>query len=188
MVIAFDFDGTLTNKDTLCGFFLQTKTPFYLLKIILYFIVMIAAKFKVISNSQLKAIGILFFLRGKSKLEIEQMGKDYAQTIKLNDIYYQYYKPLNNAWIISASFYEYLQFIFPKQTIIASQLDYNDKGLIKGLKLNCYGDVKLTAIQKRNINQIDVFYTDNLKTDKSIVEITEKTFLVNKGMIIKSKK
>jgi hypothetical protein len=41
---------------------------------------------------------------------------------------------------------------------------------------------------KININQIDVFYTDNLKNDKSIVEIAEKTFLVNKGMIIKSEK
>jgi phosphoserine phosphatase len=184
-IIAFDFDRTLTDKDTLFNFFLQVKTSFRIIKIILYLIAMVMAKLKIISNTKLKVIGILFFLSKKSKSEIERIGEAYAKTIKLNTIYYQYYTKLTDAWIISASFYEYLQFIFPKQRIIASRLQYDAKGLVEGLAFNCYKDAKLIAIQKENIYWIDVFYTDNPKNDESIIKITNKTFLVSKGKILK---
>jgi phosphoserine phosphatase len=184
MVAAFDFDGTLTNKDTLLGFFLYFKTSFKFFKIILYRVAMVMTKLNILSNTNFKAIGIFLFLKGKSKIEIEKMGKNYAKTIKLNNIYYQYYAKLSSPWVISASFYEYLQFIFPEQNVIASQLQYDDKAMVKGLEFNCYGDLKLTAIQKKKIDRIDIFYTDNPKTDKSIVDLAEKTFLVNNGEIV----
>jgi hydroxymethylpyrimidine pyrophosphatase-like HAD family hydrolase len=181
MVIAFDFDGTLTNKDTLFGFFLQSRTPCRILKIVLYVVSMILTKLKIFSNSKLKSIGILLFLKGKSKSEINNIAKNYAENIQLNDIYKQYYTP--DAWIISASFAEYLQFIFPKQVIIASQLKYNHQGMVEGLAFNCYKSFKLAAIQKKKIDQIDCFYTDNLKTDKIIVDFAEKTFLIYNGIV-----
>jgi phosphoglycolate phosphatase-like HAD superfamily hydrolase len=101
-VIAFDFDGTLTDKDTLLGFFVQFKTRFKIVKIILYLMAMIITKLKIISNTRLKAIGVLFFLKEKSKSEIETIGEAYARTIKLNNVYYQYYTKLHTVWIISA--------------------------------------------------------------------------------------
>jgi phosphoserine phosphatase len=183
-IVAFDFDGTLTDRDTLLGFFLQVKTQFRIIKIILYLMLMVMAKLKIISNTNLKAIGVLFFLKGKSRSEIENVGEAYAGTIKLNNVYYQYYTKLHNAWIISASFYEYLQFIFPKHIVIASRLQYDDKEIINGLAFNCYKEAKLTALQKKYVNRIDIFYTDNQKSDKSIIRIADRTFLVKKGKIL----
>jgi phosphoserine phosphatase len=183
MVTAFDFDGTLTDKDTLLGFFLCFETPFRTFKILLYCISMVMTKLKIISNSQLKSIGILFFLKGKPKLEIERVGEKYAETIKLNPLYFRCYVTSTNTLIISASFYEYLKFIFPEQTIIASQLKYDSSENVTGLKFNCYGNSKLTVIKEKKIDRIDIFYTDNPKSDKVIVDFAEKAFLVHKGFV-----
>jgi phosphoserine phosphatase len=185
MITAFDFDGTLTNKDTLFGFFLHAKTSFRFFKTLLYIAIMILTKCKILSNHQLKTFGIALFLKGMSKTEIETIAINYAKSIKLNDTYYKYYLHSNNAWIISASFYEYLQFIFPKQTVIASLLKYNDKGIVEGLAFNCFNDLKITALNKKNITQIDVFYTDNVSADKAVIDIARKTFVVKNGFIIK---
>jgi phosphoserine phosphatase len=187
MVIAFDFDGTLTNKDTLFGFFLHANTSFRFLKIILYVIAMILTKCKIISNHQLKTTGILLFLKGKSKTEIEMIAINYVKTIKLNEIYYKYYICSNNTWVISASFYEYLQFIFPEQTIIASQLKYNDNEIVEGLAFNCFKYLKVTALKKRNIDRIDIFYTDNINSDKAVADFACKTVVVKNGLIIKNR-
>jgi hypothetical protein len=145
---------------------------------------MVLTKCEILSNHQLKTIGISLFLKGKSKLEVETIAMNYVKNIKLNNIYYRYYMHSTDAWIISASFYEYLQFIFPEQTIIASQLQYNSKGTVEGLAFNCYKNLKVTEIHKKNIARIDVFYTDNIISDKAVIDFACKTFVVKNGNII----
>jgi hypothetical protein len=39
------------------------------------------------------------------------------------------------------------------------------------------------ALRERSINRIDVFYTDNPKSDKSVIKITDRIILVKKGKI-----
>jgi len=51
MIVVYDFDKTLTYKDTLFGFFLEfSKNP---LKIVSYISLMILAKFGFISNDRI---------------------------------------------------------------------------------------------------------------------------------------
>jgi hypothetical protein len=59
-------------------------------------------------------------------------------------------------------------------------MQYDEKENVIGLAFNCYNDSKMIAIRKKNIDKIDIFYTDNLKSDQAVVDFAEKTFLARK--------
>jgi phosphoserine phosphatase len=184
MIIAFDFDGTLTDKDTLLGFFLRSKTKFRAIKILLYLFFACLCKVKIISNNSLKDFGVKLFLNGKSRTEINEIGEAYGRSISLNKIYDEYFKPLTgNALIISASFHEYLKFIFPDDDVVASSLSYNESDKVTGVAFNCYKEQKLIALHKKDIRQIDVFYTDNIVADGPLVNISSTTVIVKSGSV-----
>lgn len=184
MIIAFDFDGTLTDNDTLLNFFLRSKTKFRFIKILVYLFYACLCKVKIVSNSALKDFGVKLFLNGKSRTEINEIAEAYGKAIRLNKIYDEYCKPLaGKAFIISASFHEYLKYIFPDDDIVASSLKYDESDKVTGVAFNCYKEQKLIALNRREIRHIDVFYTDNVVADGPLVNISATTFIVNKGEV-----
>ncbi|RBL93810.1 HAD family hydrolase [Chitinophaga flava] len=184
MNTAFDFDGTLTDKDTLLGFFLAGTVKHRNVKLLLYFVCACLTKTRFLSNTRLKEVGVYLFLKGKSKAEIEQQSKLYAKSIKLNQVFFNDYCSTENAKVvISASFYEYLKYIFDPEKVIASSLRYSGKGEVEGVAFNCYHEAKRTAMYQRGINHIDLFYTDNLQADGPIVRMSGSVMLVKKGGI-----
>jgi len=174
MIVVYDFDKTLTYKDTLFGFFLEfSKNPF---KIFFYFCLMVCAKLKLISNDILKRWGVKLFLKGVSKDTIEKKAHIYAKKIKTNSLYKEI-DLKDRVFIVSASFQEYLKPLFSKDvSIIASRLDYAD-GKVVGLLFNCYGKNKIDALQKEGIFKIDLFFTDSY-SDKPLALLTKKIVIV----------
>ncbi len=181
----FDFDKTLIDKDTLFGFyrFVASKAPFFSLKRLILRAAAVVYKMGMLSNDDLKALGIRLFLKGKTRESIEQAGKEYAQTLSLNEIYNAFYKDLDSQLkiVISASFEEYLKFVFPQERVLGSKLSYKD-GRVKGLALNMYGPNKRQALKEVGILKVDQFFTDSY-ADRPLMEISSLVYLIKNGKV-----
>lgn len=162
--VVFDFDKTLTNQDTLFGFYkavhgdgirFRIKHLGLILAAILY-------KSRVISNDQLKKIGVFLFLKNKSEKAINQAGEDYASKIALNEIYQQAFlkTPKDQRLINSAAFEEYLKKLFPEENVVGSQLYYKNWKVV-GLSRNMYGKAKVDYMVRESYWPIDALYTDS---------------------------
>jgi phosphoserine phosphatase len=178
-ILVYDFDKTLTKKDTLFGFFIFNKKKNFtlLLKIIRYFIFMVLAKFKFITNTQLKEFGIELFLSNVTKEEMKYKFDNYKDKIEYNFLFNKTDFTSEEIYIVSASFEEYLKPIFPKNVkIIASKLKYHNDN-IAGIDFNCYEKNKINALKEISISKIDIFYTDSI-SDLPLVKISDKTVLI----------
>lgn len=178
--LGFDFDKTLTYRDTLFGFFRHCarKNLFYPVKLLLYFTAMVAAKLKLISNTRLKEIGVRLFLAGKSREEIKTCAESYAKTISLNKLYRSLdFADGNRYVIVSASFEEYVRMLFPVHVqVIASKLAYED-GKVTGVARNCYAQEKATFVRSEGIETFDCFYTDSI-SDLVLVKMSRESVVV----------
>lgn len=176
----FDFDKTLTYKDTLLGFYLEVifinnKIKITLLPI--YFIFMIFHKYKIISNECLKKTGVNLFLKNISIIELEKIATKYSRKVKLNNLYTKS-KNVKNKIILTGSFEIYVKKILePEYKVYGSKLIFlNDK--VQGLKFNMYGENKLIFFNKNFTNEsIEEFYTDSI-TDLPIMKIANKNYFV----------
>lgn len=185
-MVVFDFDKTLTNTDTLWGFYRQVdgNSPIFVLKRSLLFLSALLYKVRVISNTQLKRIGVGLFLKGKSRPCLEESAVDYARKIQLNGIYSNHFLSTQKEkrWIVSASFEIYLQAIFPNEKVIGSSLQFSEEK-VYGLKKNMYGAQKKQALEERRIDKIECFFTDSY-CDRPLMNIAKKTNIIKNGRII----
>jgi phosphoserine phosphatase len=182
-VTVFDFDKTLTYHDTLFGFYREVDghNPLFGTKKAVLMLAAIGYKLRLISNTTLKQIGVRLFLAGKSRAAIEAAGAAYADRIRLTELYQRDYLTANERLVVSASFEEYLRFVFPGDHVIGSQIEYrNDRA--QSLKTNMYGETKRQCLLARGIREIDVFFTDSW-ADKPVMEMARKTFIVKNGTV-----
>jgi phosphoserine phosphatase len=182
-IFVFDFDKTLTYKDTLLPFFLfiANKDLCFIPKMVIYILMMCLVKLKFITTYKLKTIGIRFFLKNISENKIDEKAALYAKKIKLNKVYEDYKLALksdNKVFIISASFDTYLKYLFYEDnvTLIASSILF-DKKLAIGLKYECYGYEKIKKLFQNNIYKVNVLYTDSY-SDAPIAEISNEICIV----------
>lgn len=183
----FDFDKTLTEKDTLFGFYREAdrQNPWFFLKTQALKIAAILYKLKVLDNTQLKKFGVYLFLRGKSRQLIQRAACSYAKKIKLNGVYFNYFLKAKETerLVISASFEEYLHHLFPSKTVIGSRLSYKN-GKVVGLARNMFGELKKAAFLEENREPVSRFFTDSF-SDRSLFGISDEVYLVKKGEVRK---
>ena len=184
-MVVFDFDKTLTNKDTLYGYYQEVdgEHPYFLLKRLALLFAAILYKIGLIHNTRLKKIGVFLFLRNKSLEEIQKKAVAYASRIKLNTVYYEHFLavPLDKRMIISASPDIYLSTLFPEEMTTGTSLRFTN-GKVAGLKQNMYGKEKVRALQRKGIYQIECLYTDSY-SDKPLMVIAEQVRLVKNGKV-----
>jgi len=187
-MIVFDFDKTLTQKDTIFGFYQNAAKSKRKFKILLpgYYLIAVLTKLGILSNTTLKKAGIRFFLKGYNIDALERIGKAYASSIKLNEIYYSHFLEYNTDEVIimSASYDIYLKYLFPEYKVVASKIKYNNAGKVEGLDENIFGQQKLNWLLKNNIKIIDTLYTDSF-SDKPLMSISKCTYLVKNGGLLK---
>lgn len=81
-LVLFDFDGTLTKKDTFIEFIKFCKGQYqFLLGILILSPVMVAFKLRLIPNWRAKEILFGFFFKGISQKEFQKKGKEFASEI-----------------------------------------------------------------------------------------------------------
>lgn len=185
-MVVFDFDKTLTNQDTLWGFYKEVDGdhPLFLVKRALLLFFAILYKANIIGNTLLKKIGVGLFLKGKSRGHLLEKAGTYTQTISLNDIYTSYFLsvPKEKRIIVSASFDIYLNSLFPEEKVIGSSLRFR-KEIVSGLDINIYGEQKRSALKENGIEKIDSLFTDSY-SDLPLMEMAAETKMVEKGKVI----
>lgn len=185
MNVCFDFDKTLTYKDTSLGFYKicsKTNSRFYSL-LPLYVLCCCLYKFNLITNDRLKSFAVKIFLKGITREDYEENCKRYSKKVKLNNILDQLYIHLREGcdiYIITASFSLYVSEVFsdlPVSVRGSELLFINNK--IVDVKMNCYGAQKVEEIRKNSITRVDYFYTDSY-SDYPMMQICENNFIVKR--------
>ncbi|CAN5863014.1 hypothetical protein BH11BAC4_BH11BAC4_20260 [soil metagenome] len=186
-IVVFDFDKTLTKKDTVLGFLTMASSKTVIpLRLLIQLFFAVLHKLKFISNEQLKKAGVDIFLKGMPEEEIKRKAGTYSAGIELNNIYKtEYLSKYPAAIIVTASFEDYVRPLFPGNLLIGAKLGYSD-GLVSGLAQNAYGNQKVALLHKQGVDWVDIFYTDSF-SDQALMDISTVVYLVKNNDIKKIK-
>lgn len=159
-LVAFDFDGTLTCKETLSRFFFLGLPWLGVIRGCLRWIPALLRHWLVHpSRDHFKQACLTAFLKGYSRESLERWGRSYAQSYLPHYLREETWRRLleesrsSETWIVSGSLSLYLKPFFqpyPLQGILCCELAYDDQGLCLGRLCgeNCWGDEKLKRLEK----------------------------------------
>ena len=192
VIAAFDFDGTITKKDTLLEFikFSRGKWRFYG-GFLLFLPLLVAMKLKIYPNWEVKQRFFSYFFKGVSIEMFNHWGKGFAleiekvlrhQAIEKLDFHK---KQGDKIVIISASIENWIRPWAEKaniDTIIATKIKTDKNGLLTGrfLTKNCYGQEKvnrLLAIFPDRSNYKLIAYGDS-SGDRELLQFADEGFLL----------
>ncbi len=180
----FDFDGTITKKDTLLEFIKYSKGELgFLLGFLLNSPYLIAYKLKIISNQKAKERILRFFFR-KTSLEAFQQKCNAFASEKLPGLIHakaaDEIKRLKNIGaeivIVSASPQNWIEpWVKSMQLhLIATRLEIRDQKITGNIEgLNCHGAEKVRRIQEiYSLADYDEVYTyGDSKSDKPMLQL-----------------
>ena len=153
-LFAFDFDGTLTTRDTLLEFIrFACGTPRFLLGFLLYSPLLVLMKLRLYSNGKAKQKVFAHFFKGMTINEFDALCQDFASThrhLLRPEVVSQLEQALSEGaevLIVSASIDNWVQPFFPKVKVLGTQIEVID-GCLTGrfLTPNCYGQEKVRRI------------------------------------------
>lgn len=185
----FDFDGTITSKDSLADFiqYMVGKHAYYR-GLMLLSPMLTAYKLKLISNHVAKETLISYFFKGWDRTQFQNMSDRYSiekidKIVRPNAIkrirWHQ--KEGHKVVIVSASIECWLRKWSEKQNVelIATRLEMkNGKLTGKFATNNCYGIEKVNRIKEQyNLSEYSVIYAygDSLG-DKEMLSIATKRY------------
>ena len=153
-VFAFDFDGTLTTRDTLIAFIRYAcGTPRFLLGFLLHAPLLMLMKLRLYSNGKAKQRLFSWFFRGMPIETFDALCQSFAlshrhllrpETVRLLQ---QALSEGSEVLVVSASIDNWVQPFFPAVTVLGTQIEVID-GRLSGrfLTPNCYGQEKVRRI------------------------------------------
>lgn len=153
-IIATDFDGTLTTRDTLLEFVRFTKGDMqFLLGLLLFSPLLILMKLHLYPNYKSKQKLFSYFFRGMSLEEFNCLGRSFAAANShlLREGGVQMIEEARcsgaEVVVISASIDNWVQPFFPDLRVIGTQAEVQD-GLLTGRfsSKNCYGQEKINRL------------------------------------------
>jgi phosphatidylglycerophosphatase C len=202
VIAIFDFDGTLTHKDSFLPFLQWIYGKFYWLHLIPYTLILIGYLFNLISNHRIKEILLSHFLKNYTEEEIKFLAHDYALLAIPELINHQALERLvwhqqqgHQIIIVSANL---KLFITPwakslgVEQVIATELLF-DNGLFTG-KIQgrcCYGAEKVTQLRQvlGDLEDYDLHVYGDSQGDQEMLEIATypyyQTFSNGKKLLIK---
>lgn len=186
-LIVFDFDKTLTQKDTFYPFLLfAARGPWYrvALKKLAYLLFRILYRLSLISNFHLKDKGIRLFLKGYDRSQLLQTGEKYFAQIafypNILALLEDFLRQNDTQVVIStSSLEEYIMPALKKYPAIqlhASKIKYRD-GKVAGLEENNYRERKLIPYKSYRIRAL---FTDSL-SDSALAQNADTINLVTKS-------
>lgn len=189
-LVLFDFDGTLTRKDTFIEFIRFYKGDFrFLAGLLVLSPVMAAYTLKLIPNWRAKEILFGFYFKGTPQMQYEEKGKEFAMKVlpsliraSTENCLAQYKKEGHQMVIVTASAEEWIrpwaelkgvtQILATKWEVSSGRLT----GKISGR--NCYGPEKRERIQKElDLSKYKsiIVYGDT-SGDKEMLELGDQKF------------
>ena len=153
-IYAYDFDGTLTIRDTLLEFIcFACGTARFLLGFLLYSPLLVLMKLRLYSNGKAKQKVFAHFFQGMAIGEFDALCQDFAHThrhLLRPEVVRQLEQALSEGsevLVVSASIDNWVQPFFPKVKVLGTQIEVID-GCLTGhfLTPNCYGQEKVRRI------------------------------------------
>lgn len=190
MIVAFfDFDGTITKKDSFLEFVSFTHGKFKLyLGLLIHLNLVIKFLLHLDSGELLKEKLITYFYKSYSKASFEQLGVDFFNNKLPNIIYSEALERIewhknqgHKVVVVTASIKEWIKPWCNKLDInvISTEVEVIDNKLTGKLKTkNCNGKEKVNRIKKKyNLNDIEYSYAyGNSKGDKELLSIANEKF------------
>ena len=154
-VVAFDFDGTLTTRDTLLEFIRYAhSTRAMLLGFLRYAPLLVLMKLRLYPNYKAKQKVFAYFFRTMPLSAFDGLCQRFAADNR-DLLRTQGIKTLEEAaasgaevLIVSASIDNWVQPFFPSVKVLGTQVEVDADGLLTGrfLSKNCYGQEKVNRI------------------------------------------
>lgn len=157
-VAVFDFDGTLTTKDTLIEFIRFAKgTPKFLLGFLLFSPLMVLMKLKLYDNGRCKEQVLSWFFKGMPHEEFAELGRRFAQRVKAiarqetHEALARHKAKGDTIYVISASIEEWVRpycDTLGVTKVLGTQLGVDSNGRLTGrfASPNCYGGDKVRRL------------------------------------------
>ena len=184
--IVFDYDKTLTKKDTFDQFvkYHSSNKNFYIF--IIYTLLVILYKFKIISLKFLKSI-IYNIIFKKSNLNPEECFSRFSDKIKFKKEVLKIFQERiknesNQVFIISASPRKIIEKVSERSINIGMEFLYSNNKFI--ITKHPFKNKKKLELLNYGIKYIDELYTDSFN-DKELMKISKKIFLIKKKKITK---
>ncbi len=188
-LVLFDFDGTLTRRDSMFTFVKYVCGPFrYYLGLVILIPVFVLFFLKIINNSKAKELILIYFLRGKNLQKLQAKAEEYTQKVLIPDLHpgvleeiEKYRTDAYRVIIVSASADLWLNPFarYANVELICTQLEVKNGKLTGKLSTpNCYGPEKVVRIkQLLDLSQYEriIVYGDS-SGDKQMMEIAHETY------------
>jgi HAD superfamily hydrolase (TIGR01490 family) len=155
-IVAFDFDGTLTTRDTLLMFILHARGIGAFIRGFLYRLpLIIMMKMRLYPNYQAKQKVFSYFFKGMTLEQFNMLCQRFTDTHR-HLLRPEGMKTLKEAQatgaevlIVSASIDNWVQPFFPYVKVLGTQIEVED-GRLTGrfLTKNCYGQEKVNRIKE----------------------------------------
>jgi phosphatidylglycerophosphatase C len=192
-IAVFDFDGTITHKDTLLVFIKFSKGICSLIfGIMLFSPLIVAMKLRLYPNWKVKQKLFSFFFKGESLEKFNDFGNKFnseiykilrpkaLETLKLHK------KKGDRIIIVSASIENWIIPWAEKvgtDIVIGTKIETNKDGLLTGnfLSKNCYGQEKVNRLLEMfpNRNDYELIVYGDSRGDKELIELSDKGFIIN---------
>lgn len=179
--IIYDFDKTLTWKDSLSVFFYHDLNC---ISVFCYLILKILSKIHLISVKKEKELTFRWLCSGKAD-EIRKRLRDFAYKIEFNPIMRvceQQVATGARVVIVSAAPEDYLKIIFPDIEVFGSVLIDDGKNIV-GLYQHPIGKEKCAVLLKNGITSIDTMYYDS-DSDEELIPMCKHWNRIENGKII----
>lgn len=192
IVAVFDFDGTLTTKDTLLEFIKYAcgKKSFYW-GFLIYAPILVMMKLHLYPNGKAKQKVFAHFFKGKKYDWFTEKGKRFASIIEQferNDVIDKLVDHIHHGdtvYVVTASIEEWVRPWCERHQIdyvIATKVETDGKGIITGkfLTKNCYGQEKvnrLLEIEPHRSNYYLYAYGDSCG-DREMQALADERFFV----------
>ena len=166
-VAVFDFDGTLTQKDTLLEFIrFSCGIECFLWGFMLFSPILILLKLHLYPNWKAKEKIFSYFFRGWKYTRFKAKGEEFADVIekvKRNDVLSlmnRHLKDGDEVYVISASMEEWVYPWCHKHGVlhvIGTKMEVDEDGIITGrfMSKNCYGQEKVNRLLEYEPNRGD---------------------------------
>ena len=191
VIAAFDFDGTITYRDTTFFFLLfikgYLKTFLYMLKKIPILILFLLGK---TSRQETKESIFEIFLKGKSISELKLLGEAFAKNVLPKKIRKEAQERINwhlkqghRCLLVSASIDTYLipwAHAMGFEKVLSSRLEIDENGIVTGKLegLNCRREEKVRRLKEflGPLEQFCIFAYGDSRGDKEMLEVADVPF------------
>ncbi len=196
-IAVFDFDGTLTCKDTFLEFIRFSCGSWKFYKgFLLYSPLLFLMKLHLYPNWKAKEIVFSYFFKGWKYTEFVELSNEFAykvEKIKRDAVVAKLKEHIKNGdtvYVISASVEEWVRpwcENYRVNGVIGTKIEVDQKGLVVGKfqTKNCYGREKINRLLEvePSREKYSLYVYGDSRGDKEILEFADKGFYIKSNLI-----